>query len=380
MTGRGVDSFEVESLPLRVLFGWGSSTSRLLHEIERLGARKVLVICTEQETALAAALAEPLGELVCGVFSEVRPHVPGEIVERAVQRAWGLGADALLSIGGGSTTGTAKAIALRMALPIVAVPTTYAGSEVTPVWGTTEDGRKVTGRSPLVLPRTVIYDPVHTMTLPAGLTATSGMNAMAHCIEAFYAPGANPVTELVATEGVRALAAGLPVVVADVGDEKGRALMLYGAYLAGSAFATAGSGLHHKICHVLGGAFDLPHAETHAVVLPHVAAFNEPAVDALRTRAAPALEASSVADGLLRLVSDIGAPTALQDIGMSRNDLDQAVKLVLDKDLSDNPRPVHSEDVRRILDDAFCGNAPDRNVSWLSADLPTPVPDSRERL
>jgi alcohol dehydrogenase class IV len=281
-----------------------------------------------------------------------------ETVDRAVALASRVGAEAVLSVGGGSTTGTAKAIALRTSLPIVAVPTTYAGSEVTPVWGTTEGARKTTGRSPLVVPKAVLYDPALTRSLPAALTAVSAMNAMAHCVEAFYAPGANPVTELVAAEGVRVIAGTLPTVVAEPGDEAARAGLLYGAYLAGSAFAAAGSGLHHRICHVLGGAFGLPHAETHTVLLPHVAAFNEPAVPALRTRVAPALGGGDVAAGLTRLAAGIGAPVSLAEIGLSPAALDLAVELVLEKDLSDNPRPVGEPEVRRILTGALHGRLP----------------------
>ncbi|WP_188189831.1 maleylacetate reductase [Nonomuraea sp. SYSU D8015] len=348
--------FTYETPATRVVFGAGCAGRALAAEVERLGAGRLLIVATPRTAALAAALAEGLN--VVAVFDGVREHVPVETVDRAVELAERSGADAVLSVGGGSTTGTAKAVALRTSLPVVAVPTTYAGSEVTPVWGTTEGARKTTGRSSLVVPKAVLYDPALTMALPARLTAVSAMNAMAHCVEAFYAPGANPITDLVAAEGVRVIAGALPAVVAGPGDEAGRAGLLYGAYLAGSAFAAAGSGLHHKICHVLGGAFGLPHAETHTVLLPHVAAFNEPAVPALRTRAAPALGDVNVADGLTRLIARIGAPVSLAGIGLARSDLDLAVKLVLDKDLRDNPRPVGEPEVRRILTGALHGRLP----------------------
>ncbi len=363
MHERGTRTFELETVGLRVVFGAGCSRESLAAELERLDVRRVLLVCTEQEELVARRLAEPLRGMVVGVFTGVRPHVPVPVMEAAVAAAGEAGADALLSVGGGSTTGTAKAIALRTGLPIVAVPTTYAGSEVTPIWGMTENGRKTTGRSTQVLPRTVLYDPQLTMTLPAGLTASSSMNAMAHCVEAFYARGANPVTDLIAAEGVRALAAGLPAVMADLGAAEGRAELLYGAYLAGSAFATAGSGLHHKICHVLGGAFDLPHAETHTIVLPHVAAFNETAVPALRERVAPALGAPTVAAGLTRLAAQIGAPVALADIGMREADVGRAVELVLELDLRDNPRPVRTEDVQNMLAAAFRGALPTQGAA-----------------
>ncbi|MGN9842609.1 maleylacetate reductase [Nonomuraea sp. H19] len=348
--------FTYETPAARVVFGPGCAGGALAEEIERLGARRVLLVTTPRNAAPAAGPTRP--PHVVAVFDGVREHVPVETVDQAVALAARTGTDALLSVGGGAATGTAKAIALRTSLPIVAVPTTYAGSEVTPVWGTTEGARKTTGRSPLVVPKTVLYDPALTMSLPAATTAASAMNAMAHCVEAFYAPGANPITDLVAAEGVRVIADALPAVMADLGDPAGRAGLLYGAYLAGSAFAAAGSGLHHKICHVLGGAFGLPHAETHTVLLPHVAAFNEPAVPALRTRVAPALGGVDVADGLARLAARIGAPVSLAQIGLAQGDLDTAIKLVLEQDLGGNPRPVGEPEVRRILTGALHGRPP----------------------
>lgn len=346
--------FTYDASATRVVFGGPGCAGRLLpEEVERLGARRLLVVTTPRNAAPATGLAGPLQ--VAATFDGVRPHVPVEVVDRAVALAARAGADAVLSVGGGSATGTAKAIALRTSLPVVAVPTTYAGSEVTPVWGTTEGARKTTGRSPLVVPKTVLYDPALTLTLPAAMTAASAMNAMAHCVEAFYGPGANPITDLLAAEGVRVIGDALPAVMADPSWVAGRTELLFGAYLAGSAFAAAGSGLHHTICHVLGGAFGLPHAETHTVLLPHVAAFNQPAVPALRTRVAPALGDVDVADGLNRLAARIGAPSSLAQIGFTKDDLDTAVELVLGKDLSGNPRPVGEREVRRILTGALHG-------------------------
>lgn len=360
-------AFRYEAQPGRVVFGSGCSRAQLVAEFDRLGARRVLLVVTEQERSLAADLVAPLGDRLSATFTGVRPHVPVEVADEATKLAREVDADVLLCIGGGSTTGTAKAVALRSPLPIVAVPTTYAGSEMTPVWGTTEGNRKTTGRAAEVQPAVVLYDPDLTLSLPLGLTAASAINAMAHCVEAYYAPGANPITSLVATEGVRALADGLPLVIDAPDCPVGRAALLYGAYLAGSAFAVAGSGLHHKICHVLGGAFDLPHAETHTIVLPHVIAFNETAVGL--AGAAQAMGAATVTEGLGHLIARIGAPTALREIGMTEADVDTAVRLVLDKDLTDNPRPVQEADVRHILTDALRGNPP----------LPDPRPTPADR-
>ena len=373
-----MNSFVYEALPGRIVFGAGASREKLAGEADRLGARRVLLFATEREVSLAEELSGPLGDRIVGVFTGVRPHVPVEVAGAARELAGRLGADCLLSVGGGSTTGTAKAVALETGLPIVAVPTTYAGSEMTPVWGMTEARRKTTGSSPDVLPKVVVYDPELTFSLPPSITGPSAINALAHCVEAFYAPGANPITSLVAEEGVRALARGVPVAVGRPEDPDGRSETLYGAYLAGAAFAVAGSGLHHKICHVLGGAYDLSHADTHTVVLPHAVAFNEPAIPDVLGRVARALNEArdnppggtpggtpgggpgdgGAAAGIFDLVERIGAPTALKDIGMREEDLDEAVSLVLEKVPEDNPRPADEAGVRAILEGAYAGHRP----------------------
>lgn len=363
-------SFVYEALPGRVVFGAGASREELAGEVDRLGMERILLVATERERPLAEEIAGPLGDRVVGIFTGVRPHVPVEVAEAAREAARRLGADSLLSVGGGSTTGTAKAVALQSGLPIAAVPTTYAGSEVTPVWGITEGQRKTTGSSPDVLPKVVIYDPELTFSLPVSITGPSAINAFAHCVEAFYAPGANPITSLIAEEGVKALARGVAAAVANPEDVDGRSETLYGAYLAGSAFAVAGSGLHHKICHVLGGTYDLPHADTHTVIIPHVVAFNEPAIPQVMGRVARALGEAvnnavdrtsgdrGAAAGIFDLIQKIGAPTALKDVGMKEADLDEAVSLVLEKVPGDNPRPVDEAGVRVILEGAYSGRRP----------------------
>ncbi|GAA2522875.1 iron-containing alcohol dehydrogenase [Winogradskya humida] len=305
--------FERQTNGQRVVFGAGAARSQLGAEIERLGSKRVLVVAGKASRQLAEELTAQLP--VAGFVADVRMHVPVEAAGRAREQAVSAGADLLLSIGGGSTTGTAKAVALTSGLPILAVPTTYAGSEVTPVWGLTEAGRKTTGTDPRVLPRTVIYDPELTLGLPPELTVASGLNALAHCIDSQWAPQANPVDTALAREGARSLMAGLPLVHADGKDLAGRTQVLYGAYLAGLSFAGAGSGLHHKICHVLGGAYNLPHAQTHAVVLPHVLAYKGTA-DALTE--------------LLALYDAIGAPRALRDLGMPESALGEAARLVVE--------------------------------------------------
>jgi maleylacetate reductase len=351
----GLHQFRYEALPGRVVFGAGMARTALAAELDRLEAGRILLIATESGESLARDLAGPFADRVVAVFTAVRPHVPVAVAEAARALAASVRADALLSVGGGSTTGTAKVIALTSDLPIVAVPTTYAGSEVTPVWGLTEGARKTTGTDARVLPRAVVYDPELTVTLPAGLSAASGLNAMAHCVEAFWAPRRNPVSSLAAEEAIRALAAGLTAVVADPADLAARSDLLYGAYLAGSAFAVAGSGLHHKICHALGGAFGLPHAQTHAIVLPHVLAFNAPAIPDAAHRIGRALSSDDPASALDALAARLGIPHGLRELGMREDQVDEAVALVEGSVPSDNPRPVDRAALRQIIHAAWAG-------------------------
>ena len=352
--------FEHQTYPQRVVFGAGAARDRLPDEVRRLGAQRVLVVATEAEADLAASLTTdvPVVERYLGV----RPHVPVERAEDARRLAAECGADLVLSVGGGSTTGFAKAIALTTGLPVVAVPTTYAGSEATPVWGLTEGRTKTTGTDPAVLPRTIVYDPELSVTLPVALGVASGLNAMAHCVDSLWAPRANPILSANAGEGIRALAPALRGIVADGSDLEARAGCLYGAYLSAATFAGAGSGLHHKVCHVLGGTWDLPHAQTHAVVLPHVLAFNADAAPDAAARVATALgtgsDANDAVAGLLALYADLDAPTSLRDLGLAEDALDEATERVVAAAPADNPRPVEPDGVRRMLRRAWAGEAP----------------------
>ena len=319
------------------------------------------MVTTKRGEPLATELAAPLGERLVGVFTDVQEHVPQEIAEAARTAAHEARADCLLSIGGGSVVGTAKAVAAEERLPIVAVPTTYAGSELTPVWGITAGGRKRTGRDPAVQPRTVVYDPLLTLSLPPAVTAASGMNAAAHCVEALYAPegqGAGPLTSWAAEEGLRALAAALPRCVEAPGELDARGRALYGAWLAGLALGGAATGVHHKTCHVLGGTFGLPHAETHAALLPHAAAFNAAAAPAAMARVARALGAGDAAGGLWDLAARTGAPTSLRSLGLRAEDVEAAAELVAAA-APPNPRPVDAAGVAAMLRAAWSGRRPE---------------------
>jgi alcohol dehydrogenase class IV len=289
---------------------------------------------------------------------DVVMHVPVEVAERARAAAVRGDADVLVSVGGGSTTGLAKAVALTTGLPVIAVPTTYAGSEATPVWGLTEGAKKTTGTDKRVLPRVIVYDAALTMSLPVDMSVASGLNALAHCVDSMWAPGADPINAAFAAEGIRSLAAGLPKVVADPMDLDGREHALYAAYLSATAFASAGSGLHHKICHVLGGKYNLPHAQTHATVLPYVLAFNGPAAPAAERRIAEAFGVASALDGLVALKRELNAPHALADYGFTVESVPEAAAAILPSVPPSNPRAVTAEDLRALLLAAWSGADP----------------------
>ncbi|GAA2082216.1 maleylacetate reductase [Actinomadura alba] len=326
---------------------------RLVDEVTRLGLRRLMVITSERQLDLARALTDGLQDRLAVSFTRVLPHVPDSVAREARTLAEEHSVDGLLSVGGGSITGTAKIVALTSGLPIVSVPTTYAGSELTPVWGMTTGGRKETGRSPMVLPKVVIYDPQLVEGLPRKVATSSALNAMAHCIEALWMSTATPVTTLMALEGVRVLRQGLDELVTDLTPAAFENLVL-GAYLAGASFAVAGSGLHHKICHALGGAFDLPHAETHAVVLPHALDFNIVAMRAdSATRLTSALGGTDAVESLRDLYRRVGAPVSLAGLGLTAEQLRVAIQVVIEKLPIENPRPVDADAVRAILTAAY---------------------------
>ena len=351
-----MEPFIYQGMPSRVVFGAGS-IEHLEREIDLLGAKRAIVLSTPQQREQAEALAERLGARVAGVFAKAVMHVPVETAREARDYAERVGADCAVAIGGGSTTGLGKAIALTSSLPILAVPTTYAGSEMTPIYGLTEAGLKKTGRDLRVLPKTVIYDPALTVSLPASLSVTSGINAIAHAAEGLYAEDANPIISLMAEEGIRALAEGIGKVVARPDDLDARGDCLYGAWLCGAVLGSVGMALHHKLCHTLGGTFNLPHAETHTIVLPHALAYNRDAAPEAMKRIARALGAADAAQGAFELARDNGAPTALKDIGMKEADIEIALDIAL-KNPYGNPRPLERAPLRALLEAAYEGRAP----------------------
>ena len=363
--------FEHLTLGQRVLFGTGLAATHVAQETARLGATRIMCIASEFERGFAEiALAEVPVTLW---HTDVVQHVPIANAVAARQAATDADIDLIVCVGGGSTTGLAKAVALTTGIPILAVPTTYAGSEATNVWGLTEEATKTTGVDDKVLPATVIYDAALTLGLPVGLSVASGLNALAHCVDSLWAPRADPINAALAAEGVRALAEGLPLIVADPSDLKGRETALYGAYLSAVAFASAGSGLHHKICHVLGGTFNMPHAETHATVLPYVLAFNAPAAPEAAARLSSAIRAGlgqsapqsqgldagqEAVELLNELRTRLSAPTALGDYGFTEADIPEAVTRILKAAPASNPTTVTESNITALLGAALTGQRP----------------------
>ena len=348
-------NFTYVALPTRVVFGAGS-IRQLAAEVERLGARRVLLISTPGRAQMAARITAELAGRVAGLFDRAVMHTPLALVEAAREEARALNADCCVAVGGGSTIGFGKAIALSSALPVVAVPTTYSGSEMTTIWGVSEGGAKKTGRDPKVLPRAVIYDPELTLDLPPAVSAASGMNAIAHCAEALYAHDGNPIVSLMAEEGIRALANALPPLIAQPRDIRFRSEALYGSWLAGMTISTTSVALHHKLCHILGG-FGLPHAETHSIVLPHALRYNRDAAPEAMARIRKALQGSDPATGLYDLEKSLGIPMRLADVGMKEKDLERAARSAVEAPYP-NPRKVEYEPVLGLLRDAYEGRRP----------------------
>jgi len=355
--GRYMKSFTYNAAASRIIFGVNAVES-LGTEMQRLGAERGLVLSTPEQSSSAERIAALLGPRSAGIFAQATMHVPIETARAARAVARELKADCAVAIGGGSTTGLAKAIALESALPIIAIPTTYAGSEVTPIYGLTEGGIKKTGRDPKVVPRVVIYDPALTISMAMSLTLASGMNAIAHAAEGLYAEDSNPVISLIAEEGIRAMSTGLRRVGEAPDDLEVRSNCLYGAWLCGIVLGSVGVALHHKLCHTVGGSFNLPHAETHAVILPHALSFNAPAVPDAMQRIARALGAAHAARGLYDLGASLRLPQSLEAIGMKSQDLDRAAELALQSPYW-NPRPFTRGEVRELLGRAYDGLPPD---------------------
>lgn len=348
--------FVYRASPARVLFGSGT-LARLPEEVAALDLERVLVLATPHQEAQARDIVALLGGRSAGLFAGAIMHTPVGVTEEAMRVVAESRADGMVSLGGGSTIGLGKAIAWRTDLPQIVIPTTYAGSEMTPILGETADGAKVTRSGPKILPETVIYDVDLTLTLPPALSGTSGINAIAHAVEALYAPDRNPIVSLMALEGIAALARALPKIAADPQDREARSDALYGAWLCGTCLGAVGMALHHKLCHTLGGSFDLPHAETHTVVLPHALAYNAPAVPEAITRLSETLGSDNPARALYDLAGKVGATRALRDLGMAEQAIDEAVDRALANPYR-NPQPLDRDAIRSLIARAWNGEPP----------------------
>ncbi|MEW9515909.1 maleylacetate reductase and hydroxyquinol 1,2-dioxygenase domain-containing protein [Streptomyces tubercidicus] len=349
-------TFVHTSRPSRVVFGAGT-VDRLRDEVALLGASRVLLLSSPPLAEVSAQVREALGDLLAAEFDGAAMHTPVDVTERALGVLRAAHADCVVAVGGGSTTGLSKALALRTDLPQVIVPTTYAGSEVTPVLGETRDGQKVTRSSPAILPETVVYDVNTTLSLPFDLSVTSGINALAHAVEALYSADANPVTDQQALDAITGISRALPRLAADPADLGARGDLLRAAWLAGTCLATVGMGLHHKLCHTLGGSFELPHAPTHTVVLPHAMAYNAPAAPDTMRRIAEALGVPDAPAGVYDLIVSLGGPASLHGLGMAEADLPRAAELAVATPYP-NPRELTVEGIAGLLDEAWHGRRP----------------------
>ncbi len=339
-----------------VRFGAGLR-HQILDVLEEIDCRRALVLSTPQQSDAAMDLAAGLNGHIAGIYTRATMHTPVEVTEDALCHAREVKADCFVALGGGSTTGLGKALALRTDLPQIVIPTTYAGSEATPILGQTENGVKTTLTDAKVLPEVILYDPELVVTLPPAMTVTSGLNAMAHAAEALYARDRTEETTELATDGLRAFVDALPKVLADPHDISAREETQRGAYACGAVLGAVGMALHHKLCHTLGGSFDLPHAETHAIVLPHAIQFNAEAVPELLVPISDLLGSQAPGIGLWEFAKSLNAPLALRDLGLTEDDLDRATEIALSKPYW-NPREITADGIRVLLQNAWSGEAP----------------------
>ena len=349
-------NFNYQALPWNIVFGAGS-LQQLPEQLDKLGYGRAVVLVTPQQVAQGQKIMDLLGDRAVSLFDQAVMHVPATTVEQAIEEVQRVNADCSVSIGGGSTTGLGKALALKLDLPNIVIPTTYAGSEMTNIWGITDNDRKVTGRDNKVVPTLTLYDPELTLSLPSKFAGPSGLNAMAQAVVNVASLEANPMVSLMALEAVRALSRSLPEIIASPDDMDARSDALYGACLAGASLGTGVTSLHHRLCHTFGGTFNTPHAETHTILLPHSVAYNAKATAEGTAKLADALGVENVAIGLMDLAKAVGAPTSLQEIGIAETDLDKAAEVATENPLN-NPEPVTRERIRALLGNAYHGYTP----------------------
>jgi alcohol dehydrogenase class IV len=357
-----MEDFVYTATARRVIFGHGTS-SKVREELERQNLSAALVLSTPQQIGQARTIHEFLGNRAVGIFSGATMHTPTDVTEEAIHVVENLKVDSIVSIGGGSTIGLGKAIAYRSGLPHICIPTTYAGSEMTSILGETANGVKTTKKDPKILPGTVIYDVDHTLSLSPEMSATSGLNAIAHAAEALYAPDTNPIVNLISKEGIRALSVGLVNIMHSSRDREARSLALYGAWLCGMSLESTAMSLHHKLCHTLGGSFNLPHAEVHAALLPHTLAYNSSAAPKAMGDLAevlPEAEGDAI-KGIERLLDRLEIKRALSVYGMRESDIPKAAAIAVTSQYS-NPRAIDEESISKLLQHAWYGRPASREI------------------
>lgn len=340
----------------RVIFGYGTRDG-LAEEVERLGGQRALVISSLPQKGQALEIAALIGDRSVGVYSGAEMHTPLDATEQAMAFLSESRVDCLVAFGGGSAIGLAKALALRTRLPQIALPTTFAGSEMTPILGQTENGVKTTLRDNIVLPRTVIYDPTFVGTLPPAIAGPSGMNAIAHAVEALYAENRDPIVRMWAEESIGALGRALPVIASGQASHDAWAEALYGAWLGGACLGSAGMAIHHKLCHILGGSYNLPHADIHCLLICYAAAYNRNAAPEAMASIARAMAVQDAPQGLYDLMRAVGSVKSLQAFGLTLADLDDIAEMAVANPYY-NPAPVTKESVGTLLEAAYFGRPP----------------------
>jgi maleylacetate reductase len=349
-------NFDFTGSPARIVFARGGR-SRTADILADLGVSRALVLATEAQKDSADAFACTLGKACLGVYAGAVMHTPVAATEAALEIIRDQRVDCVIAFGGGSTIGLAKAIAWRTDLPQIAVPTTYAGSEVTNILGQTENGVKTTLKSPKVIPEVVVYDAELTRSLPKGMSVTSGINAMAHAVEALYAKDRNPISDMIAAEGIRAMTEALPRIVEAPDDLDARERAFCGSWLCGTVLGQVGMALHHKLCHTIGGLFDLPHAETHTVILPHATAYNAEGAGALLSPVSEALGGGAPGAALWDFAKGLGAPLSLRELGMPEEGIARAAEQAVANPYW-NPRPIERDPVEALIRAAWSGERP----------------------
>lgn len=350
-----IERFVYQPPPVRIIFGCGAAQAEMLRELDHHRIARFAVLCSRSGARLAHALADNIPGRCLAIIDQFIPDLAHETFNRLLNEVERTKVDGFVVIGGGTPIGIAKAIAARLEIPFVAIVTSYSGSEMSAGWYVGAGAQRIGGNNNTALPATAIYDPQCTLALPPDVSASSGMNAMAHAVESLYAADLSPVVETQALIAVAKLATSLPVIVGEPGNIEARTDALFAAWLAGAFRAE--SGIEHALAQRVRQAFSLDHARTHAVFLPYAAAFNRPAVPQAMLRISNALGVGEAAQGLYELNVRLGLATGLKDLGMPASGIERAVDAVTGAKFA-NPRQASRSDILDIVTQAFHGLPP----------------------